>query len=45
MLVDSAETVGATAPVHDLGLVDLKTVVVLGFKTWRSSDSAIDVED
>ena len=37
--------VGASAPVDDLGLIDLKTVIILGNEARRRADSTIDIED
>ena len=39
------DALGASAPVDDLGLVDLEAVVVGGSQAWRGADGAIDIGD
>jgi hypothetical protein len=39
-----SETLGATAPVHYLGLVDLVTRVVVRGQTRRGADCAVDID-
>lgn len=45
MNVYSASTVGATAPIDNLGLIDLEAVIFLNVETWGRSDGAVDIED
>lgn len=45
MTADSALTIGAPAPIDNLGLVDLEAVILLGVETRRRSDGAVDVKD
>ena len=44
-LMNSGLTVGTSAPVDNLGLVDLEAVVFLNVKARRISNGTVDVED